>query len=50
VSPDSAAAGRIGIFVVLIIWGLLGVGPCVKSCEGRGLTPHRCEDYWVVVP
>lgn len=33
------ANGGIGILGMLVILGLLGIGPCAESCSGCGPTP-----------
>lgn len=45
----SATCGGVGIFGMLVVLGLLGVGPCAESCSGCGPTPEsiylgiKCE-------
>lgn len=39
-TANATATGGIGLFGMLIILGLLGIGPCAKSCSGCGPTPE----------
>lgn len=45
----STTCGGIGIIGMLVILGLLGLGPCAESCHGCGPTPEsvyrsiKCE-------
>ena len=36
---SASASGGVGIVGWLILFGLLGIGPCEESCRGCGPTP-----------
>jgi hypothetical protein len=39
-TAEASATGGIGFVGVLIILGLLGLGPCADDCSGCGPTPE----------